>query len=83
MKKLDQHLEEYLALRHKAGFKLQVTASLLHSFVRFAKKHRASFVTTRLAVRWATQSVGSLPSHWASGLGMVRRLAQYLAMLDP
>jgi integrase/recombinase XerD len=83
MKKLNEHLEEYLALRHKIGFKLRVTGGLLHQFVRFANRHRATFVTTRLALRWATQPAGCQPFNWASRLGMVRRFAQYLSLFDP
>jgi integrase len=56
---------------------------LLRKFVRFAKQERASFITTKLALRWATQPAGCQPSQWANRLGMVRRFAQYLSAVDP
>jgi hypothetical protein len=82
MKKLKDHLHDYLALRHKFGFKLRVQGSLLGQFVRFAKANRAVFVTTQLAVEWATQPAESQPAQWANRLGMVRGFAKYLSAVD-
>lgn len=83
MKTLSLHLQEYLALRRKLGFKLCRPGSLLRQFVRFAKAHRASFVTTPLAVQWATQSTQCQPAFWTDRLGMVRCFARYLSAVDP
>ena len=55
MKTLAVHLDNYLKLRRQLGFKLRVGGILLRNFVRFAEKQRTSFVTTKLALRWATQ----------------------------
>lgn len=83
MKALSAHLEAYLKLRRRLGFKLRLAGSLLHRFVRFAKKENAPFITTKLALRWATQPSNAQPSQWANRLGMVRRFARYLSAVDP
>ena len=82
MIKLKEHLQEYLALRRKFGFKLRVQGGLLAQFVRFAKTKRAAFVTTQLAVEWATQPARSQPAQWANRLGMARGFAKYLSAVD-
>lgn len=83
MKTLAVHLDNYLKLRRQLGFKLRVGGILLRNFVRFAEKQRTSFVTTKLALRWATQPVELQPVQKANRLGVVRRFAEYLSTLDP
>ena len=61
MKSLGKHLEDYLALRRRLGFKLRNAEGLLRQFIRFARRNGASHVTTRLAIRWATQRSQSEP----------------------
>ena len=82
MKTLSTHLQQYLQLRRRLGFKLDHAASSLGQFVRFARQHKASFITTQLALRWATQPAGCQPCWWADRLGMVRRFARYLTAID-
>jgi integrase/recombinase XerD len=83
MKKLREHLQDYLTLRRKCGFKLRVQGGLLAQFVRFAEASRAAFVTTQLALEWATQPEEAQPAQWANRLGMVRGFAKYLSAVDP
>ena len=83
MKRLAFRLDEYLELRHKLGFRLRLAGGLLRRFVRFAQAKRASFITTKLAVQWATQPADCQPAQWANPLGMVRRFAQYVSGTDP
>jgi integrase/recombinase XerD len=83
MSPLRRHLEGYLALRHRLGFKLRDVSCELHKFVRFAQQANASFITTKLALKWATQSTGCQPAYWTARLGMVRRFAGYLSAVDP
>jgi integrase len=83
MKKLASHLNEYLDLRRKLGFRLRAAGGLLRRFVLFARKKRASFITTKLALQWATQPRNCQPSQWANRLGMVRRFAHYVSGTDP
>jgi integrase len=82
MSDLRTSLVEYLALRRKLGFKLYDTGNQLHSFVSFAEQEAASFITTDLALRWATQPADCLPAWWASRLSMVRCFARYRSASD-
>ena len=83
MKRLSTYLDEYLELRHKLGFRLRLAGGLLRRFVRFAQRQRASFITRKLAVEWATQPAACQPAQWANRLGIVRRFAQYVSGTDP
>jgi integrase/recombinase XerD len=82
MSPLRTALTEYLALRRALGFKLQTAEIALRQFVHFAEREGALWITTDLALRWATQPQGVQPAHWATRLGMVRGLAQYYRALD-
>jgi integrase/recombinase XerD len=79
---LSDHLDNYLKLRRQLGFKLHMQGSLLRSFVLFAKRDGASFVTTKLALRWAIQPSNIKPVQRANRLGIVRRFAEYLNAMD-
>jgi integrase/recombinase XerD len=83
MSPLHPVLTEYLNVRRALGFKLHAAGALLTQFVHFAHQEDATFITTDLAVRWATQPQGTHPAHWARRLGMVRHFAQYGQALDP
>ncbi len=80
---LKKALEEYLAVRRALGFKLRLAGSLLHGFVEFAEKEEASFITTKLALDWATQPKDAQPAQWANRLRMVRIFAKYHSATDP
>ena len=62
MNPLSRHLEEYLALRRRLGFELRDMGYELQKFLRFAQRAKASFVTTKLALEWATQPTGCQPA---------------------
>jgi len=83
MSTLATHLEEYLRLRRQLGFKLHVPGILLPSFVCFAERNRASFITTKLALQWATRPPNISQAQRANRLGIVRRFAEYLSAIDP
>jgi hypothetical protein len=55
MNTLRPHLANYLKLRRQLGFKLRAAGILLNNFVQFAERQRASVITSKLALRWATQ----------------------------
>jgi len=82
MSELQQALEEYLALRRALGYKLYEPGLVLAQFVRFLEGEDAAFITTELALRWATQPVNVQPSHWAKRLSIVRGFAQYRSATD-
>jgi len=80
---LARHLEKYLELRHRLGFKLRDATFELRKFVRFARQAKAAFITTKLALDWATQPTGCQPTRYGNRLSMVRGFAEYLGGLDP
>ena len=82
MSKLQVALDEYLAIHRALGYKLRVPGRLLQCFVDFAGRQGASYITSELALAWATQPVGAQPAQWANRLGMVRRFAQYCSAND-
>ena len=55
---------------------------LLRRFIEFAEHARADYITTELALKWATQPAHAQPSQWANRLGMVRRFARYCSAND-
>jgi len=83
MTKLRKALEEYLAVRRAMGFKLLSSGRSLHRFVEFAEKERASYITTKMALEWATQPKDAQPAYWAERLCMVRNFAKYHSAIDP
>ncbi len=83
MSKLQVILDEYLAVRRALGVKLKLPGRLLQRFVAFAAQHGATFITTELALQWATEPCEVQPAQWANRLGMVRRFAQYASAVDP
>ena len=83
MNRLEQALKDYLRIRRSLGFLLREPATCLRNFVAFLQAQRASFITTELALRWATQPPKDQPSTWAGRLGMVRRFAIWLSAFEP
>ena len=83
MNHLHVHLTNYLKLRRGLGFKLHSAEMLLRSFIRFAEAKRARFVTTKLALQWATQPPNAKWVQSGSRLATVRRFAEYLSTVDP
>jgi integrase/recombinase XerD len=80
---LRSQLEEYLALRRALGFKLYRAGLLLHQFVEFAEEAGAAYVTTDLALKWATRPAEAHQSWWATRLGVVRQFAEYCSSREP
>lgn len=82
MSQLHQRLEQYIQLRRKLGAKLRGVDSTLRSFVVFAEREGASYITTDLALRWAKEPQQVQPATWASRLQMVRAFAVWLSARD-
>ena len=59
MSRLRTALEKYLALHRAMGFKLTSHGWMLGRFVDFAEIEGASYITTELALKWATRSQAS------------------------
>jgi integrase/recombinase XerD len=83
MSALRTALHDYLAVRRALGYKLRLEGRLLSRFVDFAERSGAEYITTELALNWATQPVNAQPSQWANRLAMVRRFARYCLPNDP
>jgi integrase len=82
MSALHNSLSEYLATRRALGTQLKWPASSLRRFVDFVESEGAEFVTTELAMRWSTQSVGVQRATLARRLGIVRGFATFLQAMD-
>lgn len=80
---LKLHLDNYTKLRRQLGFKLRMAEVLLGNFVRFADREKAKFITTKLALRWATRPANIKAVQRANRLGMLRRFAEHVSALDP
>jgi integrase len=78
---LAQAAQEYLVIRRALGFKLQLHGRLLPDFVAFLEDAGALFVSTDLALRWATRPAGSA-TWWAARMSIVRGFARHLATID-
>lgn len=83
MSHLSVHLKNYLKLRRGLGFKLHCAGMALGNFVRFAESKRARFITTKLALQWATRPPNIKPVQRANRLAVVRRFAEYVSTVDP
>jgi integrase/recombinase XerD len=83
MSELSEALKQYIELRRKLGSKLIGVAGALRSFVAFAEKEGASYITVDLALRWAKEPVRAQPATWAWRLQIVRRFAVWQSATDP
>ena len=83
MNELQLLLDEYLAARRALGAKLKLSGRLLQRFVAFVAQRKGAFITTELALQWATEPRGAQPAQWANRLAMVRRFAQYASIVEP
>jgi integrase/recombinase XerD len=76
-------LRQYLQVRRALGYKLERAGRLLPAFVTFVHQAHAPFITTELALAWATQSPRGAPWWAAERLGLVRSFAEYVRARDP
>jgi len=80
---LEQALNNYLRIRRSLGFRLQQQGGALRNFVAFLRAQGASYITTELALLWATQPANAHPAQWAWRLGRVRRFAIWYSATEP
>lgn len=83
MNGLGQALDDYLALRRGLGYKLEKAERLLSDFVTYVDRRGGTFVTTKLALDWATLPADAASSWKADRLCVVRGFAKYLRAFDP
>ena len=82
MSSLNNALAEYLAFRRKLGTRLYEPGITLGHFVDFLEDEGYDYITTELAVRWATLPKGVQAATWARRLGHVRGFARWLSATD-
>ena len=83
MKCLRDALAAYVEGRRALGSQFRWPGSALRRFVDFLDHEGATFITTDLAVRWATEPAGVQRATRAARLSMVRRFAAWLSVFDP
>jgi integrase/recombinase XerD len=76
-------VEEYLALRRALGYKLHRESWLLPRFVTFLETRGQTWITTPLAVEWASEPVCATSGPAAHRLTMIRGFAEYVRAQDP
>ena len=82
MTNLHSALQRYLGMRKGFGYKYQHQTRRLADFVSFMEKRKATTITTKLAMEWATLPPGRHAS-WALRLTDVRGFARHIASNDP
>src|SRR5258708_36413127 len=82
MTDLRSELGRYLGMRQGLGYKYQHQARRLADFVSFMEAHRATTITTKLPMAWATLPPDRHAS-WALRLTDVHGFALHLANIDP
>ena len=83
MSGLSQALDDYLTVRRGLGYRLERAESLLSDFVNYVEAQGSSFVTTNLALAWATLPTKAAPNWKAERLCVVRGFAKYRHAFDP
>lgn len=74
---------QYVQMRHAMGYKLRQHGPLLMDFVKYLDATGATYLTSKIAVEWASLPVDGAPGWWHARLGVVRAFAQYLQAFDP
>ena len=70
-------------MRRSLDYKLCEEGGLLRQFVAFAGERGAEFITTDLALTWATRRPAEYSPYWCRRLRVVRHFAQYCSAHDP
>jgi integrase len=82
MTDLHSALKRYLTMRKGLGYRYEHQTRRLADFVVFMKKRKATTITTKLAMEWATLPPDRHAS-WAIRLADVRGFARHVANFDP
>ena len=83
-KSMPERVEDYLSVRRRLGYKLQIEGQELHRFARFAQEHgHTEAITIELAVAWANSSKKPSDLYRARRLEIVRTLSKYCALFEP
>ncbi len=82
MKDLPALLDEHLATWRALGTAAAAAERILRSFRGFLRQHVAVCITTKLALRWATEPSQAQPAWHARRLAVVRAFARYASAED-
>ena len=83
MNGLSQALDDYLAVRRGLGYKLEQAERFLSNFVNYVEAQGSCFVTTKLALAWASLPTNASSNWKAERLCVVRGFAKYRQAFDP
>ena len=83
MKSLKQSAQDYIRMRRLLGFKMRHEERRLRRFVSFMELQKATYITTKLALKWATEPADAQRATWAERLMCVRVFARYCSGADP
>lgn len=83
MKSFDEAAVGYLILRRSVGFRFERHEIYLREFISFLKERRARWITTQLALQFATCRVGHGSKTQAARLSVARGFATYMLGVDP
>jgi integrase/recombinase XerD len=83
MSALASRVDDYLALRRAAGYRLDAHGRLLPQFVSYLDAVGASTVTVEAALAWAMSSTNAGQPQARIRLSIVRGFARYLQAFDP
>lgn len=83
MKSLRQAAQDYIRMRRHLGFKMRHEERRLKRFVSFMELHNASYITIKLALKWATEPTDAQRATWAERLMCIRVFARYCSGADP
>jgi integrase len=76
---LQEHLDEYLAMRRSLGYKLYKEGVRLPKFLSFLESRKVRFISASVALDWARQVTGTSPQE---RLKIVRGFARYMTSFD-
>jgi integrase len=83
MTPLQSKVQDYLIVRRTLGYRLEREGMWLPDFVSFLEQRGSEFITTELALAWATQSTFASAQSQGQRLTMVRNFAKHLRGYDP
>jgi integrase len=83
MNELQKIAEDYLTIRRSLGYKLSGYGRLLSNFFSSLEDTKSPFITTELALAWATHPRNVTTNTAARRLAVVRGFAEFARTLDP
>lgn len=83
MRDLRTDLREYIELRRALGYKLRKHEARLREFIAFLETKGIDYITTKLAIRWATESSNGHRYSGFERLSFIRSFATHLSAMDP